>query len=131
MKRVLSIVLLFMITGGLYAGKYRQVKNNDVLFKKLELSVEIKDKTNKTDKLTFTVEVKSTSGGKNIYFKVFSNQKNKSVKPVIKNGKAKVTFEIERKLIEGSQLTFAYEDGSACPESYFIKLKEYVKANAS
>ena len=121
-----TLLLFFVFTGSMHAGKYRYIKKDDSTYKSLKMSVEIKESSK--DKNIYAVKIEV---GKDVSslgsFYIHGKNKYQSFKPAIKDSKAYIEFEIEKKIILASQVNFSYPNGSRCPPSFSLELKNFLK----
>ena len=122
------LLLFFLLAGTLQAGKFMPVKKDGSIYKSLKMSVTVKESTKNKNMYTVRVEVGHNASSLGSFY-VFSKNKNKSYAPSIKDSKAIVEFEIEKKIILESRLNFSYPNGSRCPPSYSLEFKDFIAAN--
>ena len=122
-----TILLFFLIAVSLQAGTLAPIKKDDKTAKSLKFSIDIKESSKDKNKYAVKIEV----GHKVSYlssFYVFTKNKKykKSYKPIIKDSKAIIEFEIDKKTLLESHLNFSYPNLSNCPSFYTLEFKDFL-----
>ncbi len=121
--RYLSLLLMFFVSGTLLAGDFDNIKKDDDAFKRLMMSVDVKEDPKDSNKLVFTVKMKASNLGT---VSLIIEDKSKTLKTEVNGDMAVVTFETENSGLEKSNLFFSYPNGSMCPPSYYLGLRQFI-----
>ncbi len=121
--RYFCLLLLFFMSGSLVAGEFDNIKKDDEDFKRLMMSVDVKEDPKDANKLVFAIKMKA-SMLETVYLNI--EDKNQALTTTFGEDTAAVTFEIEKASLEKANIFFSYEGGKKCPPSYSLGLHQFI-----
>ncbi len=121
----LRVCLLFILMApiALHAGAPQVIEKDKDVQMKMNLTVAYKDSQQDKNKVSVTITFK---GDEYIIVNLVNNGNNKTLKSDVKDGMVSISFEIDKKNIEKSILSFTKKSDKRCGYAYVLYLKEYV-----